>query len=232
MDVKRPILIAVSGFSSNVGKTTLMCELLRHLPGWEAIKLTRGHYRSCGRDPAGCCVSDLLRDEPVIRSGREANYEAGKDTGYFWDAGASNVHWVIVKDDQVEQGIKEALTRVKTDGVLIEGNSFLDFVTPDLAVMCARADGGKIKPSARHALRKSDILYLSSFKGDGIAAREQFDKWRASLMIDLDIDGLAVLTREDLPQLISRSCRWRKIDHESYHPPAIQFQRQFSQEDP
>ena len=107
MTIPRPTIVAVSGFSSNVGKTTLVCELLRHLPGWEAIKLTRGHYRSCGREPETCCVSDLLQDKPVVRSGRESNYAAGKDTGRFWDSGAANVHWVIVSDDQVEQGITE-----------------------------------------------------------------------------------------------------------------------------
>src|SRR5258708_155402 len=147
VNLHRPKIIAVSGLSSNVGKTTLVCELLRRLPGWEAIKLTRGHYRSCGKDPAGCCVSDLIRDEPVIRSGRAANYEAGKDTGCFWDAGAANVHWVIVKDDQVERGINEALASVRADGVVIEGNSLLEYVTPDLSVMCARAAAGKVKPS-------------------------------------------------------------------------------------
>src|ERR1044071_214626 len=166
MRLQEPTIVAVSGFSSNVGKTTLVCELLRRLPGWEAIKLTRGHYRSCGRDPAGCCVSDLLRDEPVVRSGREANYEAGKDTGRFWDAGASNVHWVIVKDDQVERGIKEALTRVRAEGGVIEGNSLLDHVKPDLAVMCSRAEGGKVKSSGRQALAKADLLYLSSLEAD------------------------------------------------------------------
>ena len=200
----RPTIVAISGFSSNVGKTTLVCELLRQLPGWEAIKLTRGHYRSCGRDPAGCCVSDLLRDEPVIRSGRDANYQLGKDTGLFWDAGAANVHWVIVKDDQVERGIKEALSRVKSDGVIIEGNSFLDYVTPDLCVMCARSDGGKVKPSARQALMKSDVLFLSSLNGNGVAARRQFEEWRSNLTIPLDFDGLPVLTREDIPQFASR----------------------------
>jgi molybdopterin-guanine dinucleotide biosynthesis protein len=197
-------IVAVSGLSSNVGKTTLVCELLRALPGWEAIKLTRGHYRSCGRDPAGCCVSDLLRDEPVVRSGREANYEFGKDTGRFWDAGASNVHWVIVKDDQVERGISEALERVEGDGVIIEGNSFLDYVTPDLAVMCARDSGGKVKRSARRTLAKSDLLYISSLNSDATGARNQFEAWRSSLKIDLEIDALAILTREDLPKLISR----------------------------
>ena len=113
-----PTIVAISGFSSNTGKTTLMCELLRSLPGWEAIKLTRGHYRSCGKDPDTCCVSDLLGAEPSVRSGREANYVAGKDTGRYWDAGAANVHWVIATDDQVEQGIREALSRVRTSGVL------------------------------------------------------------------------------------------------------------------
>jgi uridine kinase len=48
--MKRPAVIAVSGFSSEVGKTTLICDLLRAFPGWEAIKVTRGHYRSCGEE--------------------------------------------------------------------------------------------------------------------------------------------------------------------------------------
>ena len=111
MLTESPTIVAVSGLSSNTGKTTLVCELRRRVAGWEAIKLTRGHYRSCGKDPLGCCVSDLLRDEPLIRSGRESNYEAGKDTGRFWDAGAVNVHWVIVGEDQVDCDGATALKR-------------------------------------------------------------------------------------------------------------------------
>jgi hypothetical protein len=212
MKLQGPTIIAISGFSSNVGKTTLVCELLRRLPGWEAIKLTRGHYRSCGRDPAGCCVSDLIRDEPVIRSGREANYETGKDTGRFWDSGASNVHWVIVKDDQVEGGIKEALTRVRAEGVVIEGNSLLDHVKPDLAVMCSRAEGGKVKPSGRQALAKADLLYLSSLEPDSGTARKQFAEWRASLKIDLEFDGLPIFTSDDLEQLLLEALRDRSFE--------------------
>ncbi|HXD34940.1 MAG TPA: hypothetical protein VN643_27720 [Pyrinomonadaceae bacterium] len=199
----RPMVVAVSGFSSNVGKTTLVCELLRQLPGWEAIKLTRGHYRSCGRDPAGCCVSDLLRDKPVVRSGYEANYQVGKDTGRFWEAGASNVHWVIVKDDQVEQGITEALSRVEAEGVVVEGNSFLEYVAPDLAIMCARSAGGKIKPSARKNLAKSDFLYLTTLSATAENAKEQFEEFRGGLAIDLDLDALQLITREDLGLLLS-----------------------------
>ena len=182
-----------------------MCELLRRLPGWEAIKLTRGHYRSCGKDPQGCCVSDLLRDEPLIRSGREANYEAGKDTGRFWDAGAANVHWVIVGEDQVEDGIKQALSRVNAAGVLVEGNSFLDYVAADFALMCARAGENKMKTSARRTLERADALYLSTLDDcDGATALKRFMEWRGGLTSQLNLNGLPIYTDEDIPQIIAR----------------------------
>jgi molybdopterin-guanine dinucleotide biosynthesis protein len=197
--------VAVSGLSSNTGKTTLVCELLARLPGWEAIKLTRGHYRSCGKDPQGCCVSDLLQDEPLIRSGRENNYEAGKDTGRFWDAGAVNVHWVIVGEDQVEDGIKEALARVRSAGVIVEGNSFLDCVAADFSIMCARAGENKLKTSAQRTLARANALYLSTIDDcDAEAARLRFEEWRSGLTTDLNLEGLPVFTREDIPRIIAQ----------------------------
>jgi len=203
MMTEKPTIVAVSGLSSNTGKTTLVCELLKRLPGWEAIKLTRGHYRSCGKDPKGCCVSDLLRDEPLIRSGRQANYETGKDTGRFWDAGAANVHWVIVGEEQVEDGIKEELSRVIAHGVVVEGNSFLDYVDADFKIMCARAGENKMKSSARRTLAKADVLYLSTIDDcDSGTARARFDAWRAGLTVDLNLNGLPVVTCEDIPRLI------------------------------
>ena len=197
--------VAVGGFTSEVGKTTLVCELLRAFPGWEAIKVTRGHYRSCGREPQACCVSHLLSEEPVVRSGRSATYAPGKDTGRYWEAGALNVHWVIVTDEQVERGVRRALERVRAPGVLIEGNSFLQFVEVDFALMVARAGAEKIKPSARRALKSSDALYL--FESEKVAhadARRDFAAARAAAP-DVELPGdLPVFTREDLPRLIAR----------------------------
>ena len=205
MIIKGPTIVAVSGLSSNTGKTTLMCDLLERLPGWEAIKLTRGHYRSCGKDPHGCCVSDLIRDEPLIRSGREENYEAGKDTGRFWDAGASAVHWVIAKDEQVEDGILQALARVKSAGVLVEGNSFLDYVEADFAITCARAGENRLKASARRTLAKADALYLSTIDDcDAGTALTRFNEWRAGLTVGLDLNGMPLFTKGDIPELVVR----------------------------
>lgn len=132
--------------------------------------MTRGHYRSCGKDPHACCVSHLIGDEPLIRSGFQQTYASGKDTGRYWDAGAANVHWVIVTDDQVEPGIQLALERVNAPGVLIEGNSFLRFIDVDFAVLVARDTPEnitapvkiipKIKGSTRWALQKASALYI------------------------------------------------------------------------
>jgi len=204
MSNKRPTIVAVSGFSSNVGKTTLVCDLLKALPEWEAIKVSRGHYRSCGKDPEACCVSDLLRDEPVVRSGRTANYGVGKDTGRFWDAGAKNVHWLIVDDDQVEQGVAEALSRVESKGVIIEGNSFLDYIDPDFAIMCARATGGIIKSSARKTISKCDALFLSSFDNGYEDPRRQFAQWHAQLPVTIGLERLQIFTTAEFSQLVQR----------------------------
>ena len=195
--------VAVGGFSSEVGKTSLLCELLRAFPGWEAIKMTRGHYRSCGKNPHACCVSHLLSDEPVIRSGRAETYAAGKDTGRYWEAGASNVHWVIVTDEQVERGLRLALGRVNAPGVLIEGNSFLELVDVDFAVMVARASGGKIKASARRGLRKSSALYLFDGGDEGTAARGELGSWRDEPFYRDLVGGLPVYDGATLPQLIA-----------------------------
>lgn len=159
-----PIIVGVGGLTSDVGKTTLVCELLRAFPGWEAIKTTRGHYRSCGKDPAACCVSDLLGDEAVIRSGRAETYTVGKDTGMYWDSGASNVHWMIATDQQVGEGIRRALERVNAPGVFIEGNSFSEHVEPQFFIMVARPDLQKIKTTARRALPRVSAFY---FSGEG-----------------------------------------------------------------
>jgi molybdopterin-guanine dinucleotide biosynthesis protein len=193
-------LVAIAGTSSNVGKTTLLCELLRALTGhegpggagtWEAIKLTRGHYRSCGKDPHACCVSDLLSSEPTIRSGRRETYTPGKDTARYWEAGASNVHWVVVTNDQVEQGMKQALERVRTPNVLIEGTCFLKFIKADLAVLVGREGQEQLKPTARFALSNGliDAIYGLNDQ-DGERLRSQFE--------------LPFYTQRDLPQLVNR----------------------------
>ncbi|MBA2525193.1 MAG: hypothetical protein H0V18_05320 [Pyrinomonadaceae bacterium] len=201
--MNRPTIVAVGGFASDVGKTTLMCRILESLPGWEAIKTTRGHYRSCGKDPHACCVSHLLGDEPVVRSGREQTYDDGKDTGRYWDAGARNVHWMIATEHQVEKGIHQALDRVRSDGVIIEGNSFTQFVDVDYLIMVARRNNTKIKGSARRALSKASVLYLWGGPEPDGDIIQSFSKWAKSCELGHLVDSLQIYTPESLPRLLA-----------------------------
>lgn len=167
----RPTIVSVSGFSSEVGKTTVLCKLLGLLPGWEAIKVTRGHYRSCGKDPQACCVSPLLGEKPLVLSGRQETCVPGKDTGRYWQAGAGQVHWVIGTDEQIEEGVRIALGRVEREGVLIEGGSFLKYVEADYSIMVASPAIKDIKSSAVGVLSKMNALIISKAEpGPGVVA--------------------------------------------------------------
>ncbi len=197
---KRPIIVGVGGFTSQVGKTTLMCDLLRAFPDWEAIKTTRGHYRSCGKDPQACCVSHLLEDEPVVRSGRELTYDQGKDTGRYWDSGAANVHWLIARDEQVEKGIEIALSRVTAAGVFVEGNSFTKFVAPDYFVMVARSDDLRIKTTAREARSCVSAFYIGE---DNLSGKNLLEEFLHQTKSGIKATTNPIFMRSDLPQLIN-----------------------------
>jgi hypothetical protein len=195
--------VAIAGVSSEVGKTTLLCDLLREFPDWEAIKMTRGHYRSCGKDPHACCVSHLLGDQPLVRSGFRQTYASDKDTGRYWDAGAANVHWVIVTADQVEQGIELALERVKAPGVLIEGNSFLRFIDVDFAVLVTGGADMKIKSSAGWAFQKASAVYFFDQRNK-ISAKESLGLLNTKFgPIGLK-HSLPAYATDDFPTLVAR----------------------------
>jgi hypothetical protein len=159
-------IVTVSGTCSEVGKTTLVCDLLARLPGWAAIKVTRGHYRSCGRDPDTCCVSGLLGDEPRIFSDRSETDVDSKDTGRYWAAGAADVRWVVVARGQEAAGIARALAGLGDHpGVVIEGNRVVESLDPDLAVMVALPEQKEIKVSARRIVERMDGLYVPEWNG-------------------------------------------------------------------
>ena len=157
----RKTLISISGLASNVGKTKLVCDLLHQHSGWEAIKVSRGHRRSCGKSPQACCISPMLGDEPRILSGRAETFAQGKDTGRYWRSGASNVHWVICTTEQVEEGIKLALERVQSEGVFVEGTSILKYLSVDYAIMVSDSRVSDIKSSAVGVMEKVDAVFVS-----------------------------------------------------------------------
>ena len=211
--------VAIAGVSSEVGKTTLLCDLLREFPGWEAIKMTRGHYRSCGKDPHACCVSHLLGDEPLVRSGFQQTYASDKDTGRYWDAGARNVHWVIVTNEQVKRGTELVLQRVRAPGVLIEGNSFLRFVDVDFTVLVAGGPETKIKSSARWAFQKASAAYV--FDQTQLMNPQQYFDLLNNRFSASRQNQFSTYTPENFPELVEKIS---KVHSRSPHHPSWEIQ--------
>jgi hypothetical protein len=216
----QPTIVSVSGFSSDVGKTTVVCKLLGMLPGWEAIKVTRGHYRSCGKDPEACCVSPLLGERPLVISGPAETREPGKDTARFWEAGAAMVHWVVATDEQIADGIKIALSRVEHEGVLVEGGSFLKHIDADYSIMVACPPIRDIKSSAVRVMPKMNSIYVNRSEPDASVAEELRER--------LSKRGVAIADRpiyfeRDLPLVAKEVMQIHRLRTLSGHASAPPF---------
>ena len=76
--------------------------------------------------------------------------------------------------------------------------------------MCPRAEGGKINPSARRTLARSDFLYRSSFTASATEANKQFEEFCAGVTLPIDLRSLRIISHADLRILITRIYQPRK----------------------
>ena len=137
-------IITISGAHKGVGKTALACKILKGLRGFGAIKTT------------------VSKENISITSKDEAIEVPGKDTALLKRAGAEKV--VLVSSPRKDLGwaLKVALGMVSgCKGVIIEGTSVLDYVKPVVAILI-KAKGKEIKPSAKRALKKVDLVISSN----------------------------------------------------------------------
>jgi molybdopterin-guanine dinucleotide biosynthesis protein len=144
MSMKKHCILSVTGAHSGVGKTTLCSILLKEFKGFGAIKFTKtGLYTS-------------VVDSPEILD------EEGKDTSIMINAGAERVVWVRSPVENLNDALEIALQKLSgTRGVVIEGNSPVDFLNPHLVIFIIGEDG-EIKPTALNVSRRADIIVINS----------------------------------------------------------------------
>ena len=152
------MIITVSGAHSAVGKTKVVEILLGLLKGWSALKVTVTHRQ--GQCPAHkeCNVCDELSSDFSIIRRKDIIETKGKDTQRFKAAGAKRVLWLKSKPQALENGLRKALGLLdKAKGLIIESNSALKYLKPDLAVFVQNKDS-ILKPSAREIINKVDLI--------------------------------------------------------------------------
>ncbi|HAH21037.1 MAG TPA: hypothetical protein DCL49_09070 [Candidatus Omnitrophica bacterium] len=151
-------IITVSGAHSGVGKTKVAEILLRALKGWSALKVTVTHREDKCPARKNCHTCDELKDDFLIISDKKIIEMKGKDTARFKEAGAQKVLWLKSKPQTLGEGLKEAIPLFKkTKGLIMESNSALKHLKPDLALFIKNKNS-ILKPSAREIINKIDLV--------------------------------------------------------------------------
>ena len=155
-------IVVIGGHSRSVGKTSVVAGLISALPerSWTAIKITQYGHGICSRDgqPCDCAVDDQEHSYAVTE---ELDRSGESDTSRFLVAGACRVLWV-----RTRQGyLAEAMPRLRrelerTENIIIESNSVLRFLRPDLYLTVLNPANPDFKASAREYLGCADALIL------------------------------------------------------------------------
>jgi hypothetical protein len=83
----------------------------------------------------------------------------GKDTFRLKSSGAKQVIWVRSPEHTLMDAMSQACSLlVDCAGVLIEGNSILTYINPDLAFFVFSGELQTLKPSRLYALQKARVI--------------------------------------------------------------------------
>jgi hypothetical protein len=156
-----PILV-IGGHSRNVGKTSVVAGLIAALPTfhWTALKITQYGHGICSAKGAAC---DCATADHSFAVSEEKDRSGESDTSRFLVAGADHAWWV-----RTEQGhLAEAMPRIRkilesAPNVIIESNSILRFIKPDLYLTVLDPQTADFKTSAQTYLDRADAVLLHS----------------------------------------------------------------------
>ncbi len=153
-------VVVVGGHTRNIGKTSVVAGLIAALPDlrWTAIKITQYGHGICSANGEAC---DCATADHTLAVSEERDRVSGTDSSRYLAAGAVHSYWV-----RTQQGeLHEAMPRVRkliaaAENVLIESNSVLRFLQPDLALSVLDPAVADFKPSALRYLDRADALVM------------------------------------------------------------------------
>jgi hypothetical protein len=153
-------IVVIGGHTRNIGKTSVMCRLLAAFPEnrWTAIKITQFGHGICSANGESCECE--IEDHPVAIS-EERNSNSGTDSSRYLGAGAARSVWVRTRQGQ----LAEAMPRIRREiaaatNVVIESNSVLRFLRPDLYLAVLDTSIADFKPTALRYLDRADAILL------------------------------------------------------------------------
>jgi hypothetical protein len=158
-------VVVVGGHTRNIGKTSVVAGLIAALPEmhWTAFKITQFGHGVCSANGEPC---DCETAEHTIAISEERDRESGTDSSRYLAAGAVRSLWVRTRVGQ----LAEAMPRVKkeiaaAENAIVESNSILRFLRPDVFVSVLDPEAKDFKESAKRYVDRADAVVVV---GDGL----------------------------------------------------------------
>jgi hypothetical protein len=159
-------IVVIGGHSRSVGKTSVVAGLIAALPelNWIALKITQFGHGICSADgkPCDCDTGDdhfrALSDEREL--------DGQSDTSRFLVAGAKRSLWVRTRQGRLGDAMPDIERKIAgAENVIMESNSVIRFLKPDLYLSALDTETEDFKDSAREFLDRADAVILHQANG-------------------------------------------------------------------
>ena len=153
-------LIIVGGHSRSVGKTSVVAGIIAALPEmhWTAAKITQYGHGICSANGEPC---DCATDDHSWAITEERNRSGESDSSRFLVSGATRSLWVRTRQGM----LAEAMPRLRKElagavNIILESNSVMRFLRPDLYITVLDSANPDFKVSAKEYLDRADAIIL------------------------------------------------------------------------
>ena len=172
-------VVVIGGQASGVGKTGVICALIAAMPErrWTAMKITQ-----CSHGGADTKKCDCELDGAKFAISEELIADASADSSRYLAAGAVRSLWVRALPGYLADAmpaIREAIGNAPNS--ILESNSVLEFLKPDVCALIVSPWVEGFKPSARHYLTRADAILMETPSGRGAPQPAWGDKLQDEL---------------------------------------------------
>lgn len=157
-------IVVVGGHTRNIGKTSVVAGLISAIPerNWTAIKVTQ-HDHGC---PLNGPLCGCAADEHTWAIVDEHDPDGQGDTCRFLRAGARRALWVRVKQGHLADAWPDlGATIAGSENVILESNSLMALLKPDVYLSVLDPAAQDFKASAREFLGLADAVIMHGQPG-------------------------------------------------------------------
>ncbi len=160
-------IVIIGGHSRSVGKTSVAAGLIAALRefDWTAVKITQYGHGVCSANGAPC---DCATADHAWAISDEKDRSGESDTSRYLLAGAARALWVRTEQGRLAEAMPALRKRLQNSPhVIIESNSVLKFLRPDLYLTVLDPDTADFKTSAREFLDRATAVILHDNSTNG-----------------------------------------------------------------